>query len=300
MKNYLKNEKENEKILLSPKIDVVFQALFGEIGSEKITSKFLETILQEKINVVDLSKNLILRRDYVNDKMGILDIIARVNDNEYCNIELQVSEQDKILERILYYWGRVYTKQLKSGKDYDTLQKTVVILIANFNVEGLENLEYHTTWKIIEEKYRTTILTEKLEIHIIEIPKIDGNSNEDDELIDWIMFLDNPHNERVKRKMKENNELREANEKLEGLSNDERMIRLAELREKAIYEENTAINHAMKKGIQQGMQQGIQQGVKESKEEIAIKLLKENVDIELICKVTSLTKEEIENIRNKT
>lgn len=137
-------------------------------------------------------------------------------------------------------------------------------------------------------------MTEKLEIHIIEIPKIDGNSNEDDELIDWIMFLDNPHNERVIRKMKENDELREANEKLEGLSNDERMIRLAELREKAIYEENTAINHAMKKGIQQGIQQGAQ----ESKEEIAMKLLKENVDIELICKVTSLTKEEIEKIRN--
>ena len=32
-------EEENVK-LLSPKIDVVFQALFGEVGNETITKKF--------------------------------------------------------------------------------------------------------------------------------------------------------------------------------------------------------------------------------------------------------------------
>lgn len=46
--------------LLSPKLDVVFQALFGEIGSEQITSKFLEAILNQKINTIDLSKNIVL------------------------------------------------------------------------------------------------------------------------------------------------------------------------------------------------------------------------------------------------
>ena len=105
---------QKEFTRLSPKLDVVFQALFGEAGSEKFTSKFLEAILKEKINNIDLSKNPILRREYLNDKMGILDIIAKINDLEYCNIEMQVSGQDSIIERILYYWGRVYTKQLEA------------------------------------------------------------------------------------------------------------------------------------------------------------------------------------------
>ena len=40
---------ENKEIkILSPKLDVVFQALFGEIGSERITKGFLESILKKK------------------------------------------------------------------------------------------------------------------------------------------------------------------------------------------------------------------------------------------------------------
>lgn len=36
------SETEEKTKLLSPKLDVVFQALFGEIGNERITKKFLE------------------------------------------------------------------------------------------------------------------------------------------------------------------------------------------------------------------------------------------------------------------
>ncbi len=43
----------------------------------------------------------------------------------------------------------------------------------------------------------------------------------------------------------------------------------------------------------------LKNGSKNKAEEIAIKLLKENVDIDLICKVTSLCVEEIEKLQNK-
>lgn len=42
--------------ILHPTIDVVFKALFGEVGSENITSRFLESILQRKIETLDLSR----------------------------------------------------------------------------------------------------------------------------------------------------------------------------------------------------------------------------------------------------
>lgn len=300
--------------ILSPKLDIVFQALFGEVGSEQITSKFLEAILNQKIESIDLSKNIILRRDYPDDKLGILDIIAKINNSEYCNIEMQVAEQEEIIDRLLFYWGKVYTEQIKSGHSYDTLQKTIVILIANFNVKGLETLEYHTSWKIIEEKYRTTILTEKLEFHIIELPKIIGISNDNDNLLDWLLFLDNPKSERVIEKMKENKELKQANEKLNTLSQDEKMKRLAELREKAIYEYNTAANSGFKRGmkngleegirqgIEQGIEKGIEQGIEKGKKskakEIALELLKNNVSIEIIKNTTGLSDEEIKNLKN--
>ena len=109
-----KNAPQKKFTTLSPKLDVVFQPLFGEIGSEYFTSRFLETILNEKINSIDLSKNIVFRRRVPKDKVGILDIVAKINDYEYCNIELQITKQSYIIERILYYWNRLYSKQLQS------------------------------------------------------------------------------------------------------------------------------------------------------------------------------------------
>ena len=65
---------EKNKKTLSPKLDVVFQALFGEVGNERITKAFLQEILKEKIDKIELNVNPILRRETVEDKMAqILD-----------------------------------------------------------------------------------------------------------------------------------------------------------------------------------------------------------------------------------
>ena len=76
------NSGTKEKVkLLSPKKDVVFQVLFGEVGSENITKNFLQDVLNEKITKIDLSKNPILRRMKPTSKMGILDVYAEINGN---------------------------------------------------------------------------------------------------------------------------------------------------------------------------------------------------------------------------
>ena len=280
--------------LLSPKLDVVFQRLFGELGSEKITKGFVEKILGEKIERVDLSKNPILRRETVHGKLGVLDVLVEFNANEKINLEMQVAEVNDMPERILYYWSRLYTRGLKKGNQYDRLQRTIVILITEYELKGLEELGYHTEWKIIEEKERKKILTDKLEIHILELNKIRGKEKEEDELLDWLFFIDNPESERVKEAMKENDELQEAKEKLSRMSEEEEMQRIAEWREKALHDEASAMATARKKGLEIGERKGKQ----EEKEEIAKRLLKEKVEISLIEKVTGLTKEEIKKLED--
>lgn len=75
-------------------------------------------------------------------------------------------------------------------------------------------------------------MTEKLEIDIIELPKIEGKEEENSKLLDWLYFLENPKSRRVTEKMEESKEIKEAVEKLDSLSKDERMQRIADLREK--------------------------------------------------------------------
>lgn len=278
--------------LLQPTIDVVFQALFGENGSERITKRFLEEILNEKIESVDLSENPILRREKLDDKMGILDIIAKINDKEYVNIEMQMSEEKSIIERLLYYWARKYTHQMKKSNKYTKLQRTVVVLIANFNIDKLKDMEYHTKWKIIDEKHRKNILTNNLEMHIIELNKVKDKENMDNELIDWLSFIKNPYSERAAQKMEENKELKEAHEKLKTMSEDEEMQRYAEWRQDGIYLENTLITE----GEERGRKIGEKIGRKEREIEIAKKMKKTGADINYISNMTELTIEEIKGL----
>ena len=271
-------------------MDIIFQAIFGEVGSENITKDFLEKILKRKIEKISLDKNPILRRELKDDKLGVLDIVTELDGKEKCNIEMQLIDKNNIIERMLYYWSKMYTRQIKAGEDYDKLEKTIVILIADFNIKGLEEVEYHSTWKIIEtNSVKKLILTDKFELDIIELSKIKGRENEKDQLLDWLIFLENPESERVTRKMEENENLKEAVEKLDRISEDEKMQRIIELREKAIRDE-----HAI---YAKGVDDGVEKGAREEKIKIAKKLLKAKVGMEVIIETTGLTKEEIEKLQ---
>ena len=282
----MEQQKQNKKIRrYPPKMDIIFQAIFGEVGSENITKDFLEKILKRKIEKISLDKNPILRRELKDDKLGVHDIITELDGKEKCNIEMQLIDKNNIIERMLYYWSKMYTRQIKAGDDYNKLEKTIVILIADFNIKGLEEVEYYSTWKIIEtNSVKKLILTDKFELDIIELLKIKGRENEKDQLLDWLIFLENPESERVTRKMKENENLKEAVEKLDRISEDEKMQRIIELREKAIRDE-----HAIyAKGVDDGIEKGIMK--------IAKSMLKKGMNVSDIIEITGLTKEEIEKL----
>ena len=293
--------KEKTK-LLSPKLDVVFQALFGEVGNERITKKFLEAILDKELEEVDLSRNIVLRRENPGDKMGILDVLVRINQEEYCNVEMQMIEKDRLIERILYYWSRIYGKNLKESNDYVNLKKTIGILIVNFEIKRLKGLKYHSKWKIIEVDERQIILTEHLELHIIEIPKIYKIKKEEEgqELIKWLNFIENPESKKVGEYMKENEEMKEAKEKLEVMSEDEKMQILAELRLKAIRDEKAVerfgYNQGIEKGMEKGIEKGIKQGKKEERKRIAKRMKEQGIDTQIIQNVTELAEEEINEL----
>ena len=279
--------KKNE--LLSPKKDFVFQVLFGEVGSEEITKSFLEAILKEKITKIDLSKNPILRRMNPEGKMGTMDVLAIIDDEMRIDIEMQIAEEKDIIQRLLYYWGRTYIRGIQKAERYEELDKTIAILITAFEIKGLEELGYYTNWKIIETGERKVILTEYMEIVIIELPKIyKEKRNKEDKLLEWLYFLENPKSGEVKKIMDENEGVKKAKEKLEEISQDEIMQRINDWKVMGEYREFTKEKRAK--------EEGRKEGERTEKMEIAKKMKKENADIEFIMKVTELSKEEIEKL----
>ena len=157
-----------------------------------------------------------------------------------------------------------------------------------------------------------------MEVDIIELPKIYRlNENEkNNRLLDWMYFLENPDSEKVKRIMENNEGVKEAKEKLEEMSNDIIMQRIAEWEEAAEHDraslEFTARNEGRKEGLKQGIEQGIEQGIKQGIErgiergvkqgsqqeklKIAKILKNKKMDVSFIVEVTGLTKEQIDAI----
>ena len=101
-------------------------------------------------------------------------------------------------------------------------------------------------------------------------------------------------------------------EDLERLSKIKKLRRIAELKEKAIRDEENGLRHAKEDGINIGLEKGKKLGLEQGKKlgleegraigekskqiEIARNLLQEGMSIEKVSTIVGLTKEEIEKI----
>jgi hypothetical protein len=177
----------------------------------------------------------------------------------------------------------------------------------------------HTKWQIREDEYLEKVLTEDLEIHIIILPRARDMLKKDknNKLLQWLAFLDNPNNKGVMEMKKKNEDIAEALWKLEDISEDKKLRRMAQLKERWERDERSAREYFEEKGLLEGREQGLKEGMKAGKKEgikegkkegikegkreeqikIAKEMIKENENIEKIIKYTGLTKEEIEKLK---
>lgn len=278
-----------------PTNDYVFKRIFGKEGNEDITKDFIKCATGIEYENINLNSKPILEADIINNKMGVLDVRVEGDENSKIDIEMQVTANEYMADRILWYWAKLYSETMKKGNTYDNTKRAICILIVDFEIDKLKNVpEYNTVWNIRERTHKEIILTDKLEIVIIELRKLDRNKNtENKRLLDWCKFIKAP--EEVSEKiMKENENIRKAKEELDKINNDEHERMLAELREKAIMDE-LAIR---KTGYNEGKKEGIKEGIEKQNIEIVKRMLKENFDIDIIANITQIKKEEIENIKN--
>ena len=86
---------------------------FGREETKSVTKELVGSILEE-ITEIDLEQNPILEKNIKDEKIGILDIRAKLNNNTNCNVEIQLVDQKNIEKRALYYWSKMYIESIKS------------------------------------------------------------------------------------------------------------------------------------------------------------------------------------------
>ena len=106
--------------------------------------------------------------------------------------------------------------------------------------------ELGTKWQIRDDKTGKRVLTDRLEIVIIELPKAKRLYRKDsqDKASQWMMFLNNPNSREVMEIMSKNKDIRKALDELEQVSGDERLQRIAELKEKGRRDYISSMNYA--------------------------------------------------------
>ena len=98
-------------VQLTPKNDVIFKKIFRTEGNEVILRDFLSSILEEPIREIEVQKDMKLEKERLNDKVGILDIKAKMDNGVQINIEMQIVNQQNMEKRTLFYWGKLYTRR---------------------------------------------------------------------------------------------------------------------------------------------------------------------------------------------
>ena len=301
-KNNNESEEKKKEKLLKPKIDVVFHSLFRE-GNEEITKALISSVIKEKINDIKLDNDRHVFGKYPEEKLGILDLKATLDDGKICDVEIQLVDNQDTEARFLYYWSRIYSSQLEKEDPYSDLNKVIGIIFIDFPLKKTQSLEnICTKWKITEVTTGVNlVLTDMLQLFIIELSKAKRTLEKkpNDKLAQWVLFLDNPNQEEVFKAMETNKELKEAMDDLDQISKQKELRRIAELREKAIKDEKNAITHALEDGKKEGIKIGRAKGITENQKEIAKKMLEKNFSIEEIQNLISLTRDEIEELKTK-
>ncbi len=248
----------DDDFLMKPKIDFAFKEIMTD---EKARIGFLSAVL--KIKPEDIKETHILNpylgKVHEEDKLGILDVHILMNNNTEIDTEIQLSEMRIWANRSLFYASKMYTDQIEQGQKYDVLKKCVSISILDFELFK-DQEEFYSSFHIREDK-KNFLYTDKMEFHVIELPKLPKKLKENTSDIElWAKFINAEREEEFDMLAKQNPYIESAYKKLQIISQDKQKRLEYEAREKAIRDYNQSMYEAEQRGIEIGEQRGIEIG----------------------------------------
>lgn len=273
-----RNISKNEEFVMKPKIDFCFKKLMED---EEVRRGFLAAVLcvpKDSIKDTELLPT-VLRKDYEEDKQGILDVRVQLEDGTQVDIEIQIAPFTFWIERSLFYLCKMYIDQIQKGEDYDKLQRCIHIGILDFTLFG-KCEEYVSCFHLWEDKRRERY-SDKFELRVLELPKLEKYEYPQTELLNWAKFINAEKKEEMEKMAQTDDSLKKAYERVVELSADEQERLEYEAREKALRDYNSQ----MKSNWRAGRREGIKAMVRTCKKlgttkEEALKMLAEEMPME--------------------
>ena len=275
--------------------DCFVRYFFTDKGGEKVLLDFINAVMisadMKTFKAVEILNPFNLKRNY-KDKETIVDVKCITKNGTVVIIEVQLSGNSRFPERILYYWAANYSKLLKKGEEYEDLTPVISINLLNFNLNKNDK-NVHSCYMIYDTK-NARLLTDHLQIHIIELKKFKFKDNDlKKDLNYWLGFFTTKDMEAYMSEIvKEKPIMEEAHKRYNNFIRSRLMM--SEYEKKEIYQYDKQIT--LKEERREGIKEGIEKGRLAEQISMATAMKKENIDIETIKRITGLTIKEIEKL----
>jgi len=248
---YLSNLNDNS--ILLPTNDICFEKL---MANPKVRKGLIAALMG--VEPCKIKSSTVLNpkteRYSKDDKYGILDVKVELDDGTLINIEMQVERYDYWDRRVLFYMGKTFTSQLKTGNDYNKLKKCIHASILNFTYFSDDKKCYR---KIALCDVDTgKVYSDMLELHIMELKKLVYNTDNNEPIIRWMKFFNGKTRKEFEDMANIDEYIREAYEELVNLSADGLTREEYEEREKALRDHYSFLNDAKRRGLAEGRAEG--------------------------------------------
>ena len=284
-------------MFMDPKTDFAFKRIFAGDGPKDALISFINAALKlrgkRQVESVDI-KNPYQERELPIQKGSIVDISCTDGTGTRYLVEMQVEKVRKFANRMIYNLSKCYSGQLQTGEDYPRLHDVVLIAVMDFTLfDDLESFHSLYVLKDVETNYAPM---NQLRLCCLELRKFHKKESELSGMLDkWAYFLKETGDLEVRPKALGDRVFDAPFEKASSATLSEK--------ERVAYDvaiqENRDKRGIFDQGRVEGKAEGRAEGKAEEKEKIALSMLEQGLETDLVVQCTGLSEESLRSLRKK-
>ena len=263
--------------------DLVFKTIFENKKNWDLLKILIEEVIHEEVEIERILLTE-LNNDKVRIRRKVLDVVVKTK-NDKINIEINSSNYNYFKRRNAAFVFKLYSDSVDTGESYNDMDRIIQI---NLSVEQKDAPhfpligEYTLHDKKLNRDYIDNFKV--YEINITEMARLCYNGEKEMCLLGMLDM-----SQKELESIKGDKYMDRLKEEVVEVNNDEEMIKLLSEED----EERLYIN-TMK---EIGKEEGIKEGIATNTIDMVKKMFKENASIDFISRVSGLSKEEIEKIK---
>ncbi|MES2615939.1 MAG: Rpn family recombination-promoting nuclease/putative transposase [Bdellovibrionota bacterium] len=274
-------------VLMDPKVDIIFKELFGrdETNFINLANAILDLKEDQKIISVEfLDKEMPKAKK--GDRGAILDVLAKLNNGAYINLEMQYGDHKDFEQRSTFYFSKIFASQLKKNQLFHELKPVIMVNILNFELYKDAD-HFHTPVICVDGNHREIRRNPHFEMHFFEVPKFKKTCyDETSPQEKWMLFFKEPKEETLKELAMQDAGIARAFGDLQDLSKNSQKRAEYEARKMALLTHQNDIYASRKEGKEEGKL--------EASLTVVRRMKADGVPLLTIMKYSGLTKEQIE------